>query len=131
MKDYNFYELKCVKCSNVEDEKLEYTNCRKCGAPLEVSLDYELLTERLNMPVIKSAPPLATKYIDFYPIRDKRNIISLHEGGTPLYKCKNLGKVLGLNNLYVKNEGANPTGAFKDRGTMVEITKAIELGKKA
>ncbi|MEK6837193.1 MAG: threonine synthase, partial [Nanoarchaeota archaeon] len=83
------------------------------------------------MPLIKSAPPLAAKYIDFYPIRDKRNIVSLHEGGTPLYKCKNLGKQLNLTNLYVKNEGANPTGAFKDRGTMVEITKAIELGKKA
>ncbi|MEK6950061.1 MAG: threonine synthase, partial [Nanoarchaeota archaeon] len=131
MKDYNFYELRCVKCNEKEDEKIEYTNCRKCGAPLEVFLDYELLTERLNMPMIKSAPPSAAKYIDFYPIRDKRNIVSLREGGTPLYKCKNLGKKLGLNDLYVKNEGANPTGAFKDRGTMVEITKAIELGKKA
>ena len=131
MKDYSFYELKCAKCSNVEDEKAEYTNCRKCGMPLEVSFDYGLLKERLNVPMIKSAPILATKYIDFYPIRNKSKVISLHEGGTPLYKCKNLGKKLGLNNLYVKNEGANPTGAFKDRGTMVEITKAIELGKKA
>lgn len=129
--NYPFYELKCAKCSNVEDENVEYTNCRKCGAPLEVSLNYELLKERLNMPIIKSAPILATKYIDFYPIKNKSKIISLHEGGTPLYKCKNLGEKLGLNNLYVKNEGANPTGAFKDRGTMVEITKALELGKKA
>lgn len=131
MKDYNFYELKCAKCGNVEDENIEYTNCRKCNSPLEVVLDYELLAERINIPTLKSAPALATKYVDFYPIRDKRRIISLHEGGTPLYKCKNLGKMMGLKNLYVKNESANPTGAFKDRGTMVEITKAIELGKKA
>src|SRR3989338_6805079 len=131
MEKYEFYELKCAKCNNVEDEKIEYTTCRKCGAPLEVSLNYDLLAERLNMPMIKSAPPLSAKYIDFYPIRDRRNIITLHEGGTPLYKCKNLGKELGLSGIYIKNEGANPTGAFKDRGTMVEITKAIELGKKA
>ena len=131
MEKYEFYELKCAKCNNVEDEKIEYTTCRKCGAPLEVSLNYDLLAERLNMPMIKSAPPLSAKYIDFYPIRDRRNIITLHEGGTPLYKCKNLGKELGLSSIYIKNEGANPTGAFKDRGTMVEITKALELGKKA
>ncbi len=131
METYEFYELKCAKCSNVEDEKVEYTNCRKCGAPLEVSINYNILKERLDMPMIKSAPRLATKYIDFYPIRGRRKIISLHEGGTPLYKCKKIGEQLGLSSLYVKNEGANPTGAFKDRGTMVEITKAIELGKKA
>lgn len=131
MKSYNIYELRCVKCNEKEDKKIEYTNCRKCGAPLEVSLDYEALARTLNVTMLKTAPPKATKYIDFYPINDKRNIVSLHEGGTPLYKCKNLGKMLGLSSLYVKNEGANPTGAFKDRGTMVEITKAIELGKKA
>ena len=56
MKDYEFYELKCAKCSNAEDEKAEYTNCRKCGMPLEVSLNYGLLKERLNMPMIKSVP---------------------------------------------------------------------------
>lgn len=131
MKTDDLYTLKCVKCGAIADEAKAYTNCIKCKSPLEVVMNYELLKERLNMSMLRTAPIKAAKYIDFYPIRDKRNIISLHEGGTPLYKCKNLGKTLGLNNLYVKNEGANPTGAFKDRGTMVEITKALELGKKA
>ena len=131
MKTYDFYELKCTKCGNKADESKEYTNCTKCNAPLEVELDYNLLSERLNIHMLKTVPIRVTKYIDFYPIRNKGKIITLHEGGTPLYKCKNLGRKLGLKSLYVKNEGANPTGAFKDRGTMVEITKALELNKKA
>ena len=131
MKTYDLYTLKCVKCGTIADEAKAYTNCIKCKSPLEVVMNYELLKERLNVSTLKTAPIKAAKYIDFYPIRNKSKIATLHEGGTPLYRCKNLGKKLGLKNLYVKNEGANPTGAFKDRGTMVEITKALELGKKA
>jgi threonine synthase len=131
MKSHDFYKLKCVKCGTTVDESKEYTSCTRCKGPLEVILDYKLLRERLDMDMLKALPLNAAKYVEFYPIRNKREIVSLHEGGTPLYKCKNLGKKLGMKNLYVKNEGANPTGAFKDRGTMVEITKAMELGKKA
>ena len=64
------------------------------------------------------------------PINRPRNIITLSEGGTGLHHCQRLGKKLGLKRLYVKNEGENPTGSFKDRGMTVGISKAIELGKK-
>lgn len=125
------YELKCIKCNGKFDESVEYTTCLKCGSPLEVAFDYDKLAERINIHALKSTPIKAVKYVDFYPIKDKRKTVTLDEGGTPLYHCKNLGKLLGLTNLYVKHEGMNPTGAFKDRGTMVEITKALELNKKA
>jgi|TARA_Y100000310_G_scaffold345855_1_gene471498 threonine synthase len=126
-----FYELRCTKCNAEFDEKVEYATCQKCGAPLEVVLDYDALRQRLDIDKFRSTPIRSAKYLDFYPIKDKSKIVSLDEGATPLYHCKNLGKKLGLTNLYIKNEGANPTGAFKDRGSMVEITKAIELGKKS
>jgi len=71
------------------------------------------------------------KYVAFYPIDNFKTIVTLEEGGTPLTHAQNLGKKLGLKNLYIKNEGLNPTGVFKDRGTMVEVTKAKELGAKA
>jgi len=58
---------------------------------------------------------------------DPSGIVSLDEGGTPFCKCDNLGKELGVE-LYVKVEGSNPTGSFKDRGMSVGITKALELG---
>lgn len=73
-------------------------------------------------------PPSVWKYRFLLPISKNSKIISLNEGGTTLYKCDRLGKALGLRNLYVKNEGENPTGSFKDRGMTVGVTKALELG---
>jgi threonine synthase len=71
------------------------------------------------------------KYKEFLPVFDETKIVTLREGGTPLYRCERLGKELGVENLYVKNEGANPTGSFKDRGMTVGVSKALELGVKA
>jgi threonine synthase len=71
------------------------------------------------------------KYLDFSPIENLNLVISLDEGGTPLYRCRKLEEAAGYSRLYIKNEGANPTGVFKDRGTMVEISKTKERGAKA
>ena len=70
------------------------------------------------------------KYRELLPIEKEKSIVSLAEGGTGLHHCKRLGRKLGLKKLYVKNEGENPTGSFKDRGMTVAISKAKELGKK-
>jgi threonine synthase len=70
------------------------------------------------------------KYRELLPVDEDRFIVSLSEGGTGLHRCKRLGKELGLKKLYVKNEGENPTGSFKDRGMTVAVTKARELGKR-
>lgn len=125
------YKLKCYHCHRPHEEQESVTDCVKCGGPLETYYDYEEIARRLNLHSLKTAPISAMKYVDFYPIDDFKSIVSLEEGGTPLTHAKNLGKKLGLKNLYIKNEGKNPTGVFKDRGTMVEVTKAKELGAKA
>jgi threonine synthase len=70
------------------------------------------------------------KYRELLPIEREESIISLAEGGTGLHRCQRLGRELGLRKLYVKNEGENPTGSFKDRGMTVAISKAKEFGKK-
>ena len=70
------------------------------------------------------------KYRELLPIEREESIISLAEGGTGLHRCQRLGRKLGLRKLYVKNEGENPTGSFKDRGMTVAISKAKELGKE-
>lgn len=69
------------------------------------------------------------KYRELLPIQSEESIITLAEGGTGLHRCKRLGRKLGLKKLYVKNEGENPTGSFKDRGMTVAISRAKELGK--
>jgi threonine synthase len=65
------------------------------------------------------------------PITDPSRIVTLGEGGTGFHQCKRLGQALGLKQLYVKNEGENPTGSFKDRGMTVGVTKAVELSVKS
>jgi len=70
------------------------------------------------------------KYRELLPIEKQESIVSLAEGGTGLHHCKRLGRKLGLKKLFVKNEGENPTGSFKDRGMTVAISKARELSKK-
>lgn len=125
------YVLVCIDCGKEWDEMETTSNCLDCGGALDVVYDYDRIVAKLNRYLIKTAPISALKYLNFYPIGDMSKIVSLNEGNTPLYECRKLAKSLGLKHIYIKYEGANPTGAFKDRGSMVEITKAVEMGKKA
>lgn len=75
---------------------------------------------------------LINKYREFLPVTDKTPVITLNEGNTPLIKADNLAKKIGLNaEIYLKYEGANPTGSFKDRGMTMAVSKAAEEGSKA
>jgi len=127
----NFYTLRCISCKAEYDEKQTCTTCLKCGNPLDVVYNYNFIKQRLNLYALRNAPISALKYLTLYPILNLEKIVSLNEGGTPLHHCRNLSKKYKIKNLYIKNEGANPTGVFKDRGTLVEVTKALEMGAKA
>ncbi|GAQ26031.1 threonine synthase [Tepidanaerobacter syntrophicus] len=71
-------------------------------------------------------------YFSYLPISDKKNIITLNEGNTPLLRAKNLEEHLDTRaNIYLKYEGLNPTGSFKDRGMTVAVSKAVEDGATA
>ena len=105
--------------------------CKKCGDLLEIKYDYDVLTRALEKSEWEKAPLSVWRYKDFMPINDFSKIVSLNEGGTGLHPCPRLGKQLGVRRLYVKNEGENPTGSFKDRGMTVGVTKAVELGVKS
>jgi threonine synthase len=72
------------------------------------------------------------RYREFMPVSESTKIISLSEGSTPLIRADNLAKVINPNlTIYLKYEGLNPTGSFKDRGMTMAITKAVEAGSKA
>jgi len=75
---------------------------------------------------------LIDRYFDYLPVTDKTPVITINEGNTPLIKADNLAKAIGLKaNVYLKFEGANPTGSFKDRGMTMAVSKAVEAGSKA
>jgi threonine synthase len=76
-------------------------------------------------------PRLTDRYRSFLPITDSTPVVSLGEGLTPLVHARRLGEAIGVPNLHVKVEGANPTGSFKDRGMVVAIAKALESGAQA
>jgi len=121
----------CINCGTryPTDEIIYF--CRKCGDILEIKLDYDLTKDVLKKSGWRKKPLSVWRYRDLMPINDALKIVTLNEGGTGLHQCKRLGKELGLNQLYVKNEGENPTGSFKDRGMTVGVTKAVELGAKS
>lgn len=78
---------------------------------------------------------LINRYREYLPVTDSTPVVTLNEGNTPLIKADNLAKKIGLDKLnceiYLKFEGANPTGSFKDRGMTMAVTKAKEDGAKA
>jgi len=120
------YKLQCFACQRVFPAEEAGFRCNTCGGLLEVKFD--LAAER--KPAWNRRQLSVWKYRELLPIEKEESIVSLAEGGTGLHHCKRLGRKLGLRKLYVKNEGENPTGSFKDRGMTVAISKAIELSKK-
>lgn len=75
---------------------------------------------------------LIRKYREFLPVTESTPIVTLNEGNTPLIKCENLARKIGVEaEIYVKFEGCNPTGSFKDRGMTMAVTKAKEAGSEA
>ena len=75
---------------------------------------------------------LINKYREFLPVTDETPIVTLNEGNTPLIKADNLAKKIGIDaEIYLKFEGCNPTGSFKDRGMTMAVSKAKEEGSGA
>src|SRR3954454_21984556 len=73
---------------------------------------------------------LIEEYREFLPVDESTPVVTLHEGGTPLIPAPRLSERVGAT-VYLKYEGLNPTGSFKDRGMTMAISKAVEEGAKA
>ena len=76
-------------------------------------------------------PRLVERYRRFLPVTDATPALTLGEGATPLVRLERIGRSLGLSHLYVKVEGQNPTGSFKDRGMVVAVSRAVEAGARS
>lgn len=113
------YLLRCIECGENFENELIYT-CPECGGLLEVVFDVSNADFRLDGSNIT-----LWKYRSLLPV--KIEPITLFEGGTPLYSVD----VDADAKVFVKHEGLNPSGSFKDRGMTVGVTKAVELGMKS
>ncbi|MFA6805592.1 MAG: threonine synthase [Candidatus Methanomethylophilaceae archaeon] len=104
------------------------TVCPKCGGLLTVKMDLEPIKE-MRPEDLQKTPLGVWRYAPFMPV-DPAHKVSIQEGGTPLYKTDALSAEIGVKQAYVKFEGLNPTGSFKDRGMTVGVSHAKELGAK-
>jgi len=120
----------CINCKTIYgiDEVVYF--CKKCSDILEIKFDPNELEENATTTEWKNRPLSVWRYRPFMPIHESTRLVTLGEGGTGLHRSERLGNELGIQNLYIKNEGENPTGSFKDRGMTVGVTKAVELGAR-
>ena len=118
--------LRCRECSR--DYPLAALHvCEFCFGPLEVVYDDEAIRKDVSREKIASRPSTLWRYREFLPC-DADTAVDIGAGFTPLIHAKNLGKALGLPNLYIKNDTVNPTWSFKDRVVAIASSRARELG---
>jgi len=123
MSDMNKTFLRCRECKKEYDSTFKYI-CDECFGPLDVHYHFPSITKD----IFASREQTYWRYFELLPIIDKSNIVSINAGMTPLVRAEKLGKEIGLNNLYIKNDSVNPTFSFKDRPAGVAISKAKEFG---
>lgn len=123
--------LECGYCHETYDPDQPRNLCPKCNKPLLARYDLEKAKSALTKDLLKDREPNMWRYREVMPVRKEENILCLGEGFTPLQHAQRLGLELGFSNLYIKDEGLNPTGSFKARGLGAAISKAHELGIKS
>jgi threonine synthase len=100
--------------------------CDECFGPLEAFYDETARNAHVSRESIAQGPRTLWRYHDFLP-SEYTPRVDLNDGWTPLLRAHNLGRALGLNNLYLKNDTVNPTFSFKDRVVSVAAAKALEF----
>lgn len=120
--------LRCRECGKEYPLEAKYV-CEFCFGPLEVAYNYEKIKKAVSREKIAGRPSTMWRYKEFLPANGD-DPVSIQEGWTPLVRAHNLGHALGLKELWIKNDCANPTHSFKDRVVSVAVTKAVELGFK-
>ena len=125
--------LSCPTCTDQPNCKKQFdindlnTYATCCNQPLVTDYD---LSGNFDKEFVFEKDQSMWRYFKLLPVLDRKNVVSLGEGMTPILKLNRIGKKYGYTNLALKNEEMNPTGSFKSRGLSVAVSKAKELGVK-
>lgn len=123
--------LKCSKCGATLTEEVMY-HCPHCGTEgtLDVIFDMDIVKKELTREHLRDNKNYSLwRYLPILPVEGLSGAAPIQVGWTPMYKAKRLEELLNIKNVYVKDEGRNPTASFKDRASSVGVAKAIELKK--
>jgi len=114
--------LRCLNCGAEYPVSRMFEGCPKCATDkfisnLTVVYDYDTISKLISKDLFLKRSRLmgVWRFKELLPVKNEKFMITLGEGNTPLLKCKNLEKLLGLRNLYIKDESRNPTWSYKDR----------------
>jgi threonine synthase len=118
--------LECPKCGRHEDAEQIVNVCGACAAPLLVRYDLQAISRSVSKQDLAGRPASMWRYPEFLPLDSDDEIITLGEGFTPILRLPQAGR--GFRELWMKDEGLNPTGTFKARGASAGVTRALALG---
>jgi threonine synthase len=127
MKSY-LSHLECTNCGKQHDCEALQTTCDACGKVLYARYDLDAAKRELTRETIEARPASMWRWFELMPVRHEANVVSLGEGGTPLLAAHGIEARLGAREVWIKEEGLNPTGSFKARGLSAAVSRAKELG---
>ncbi len=127
----NVIDAKCTSCGAVYDAVPGLTTCTKCGGILDIEYDYFYIRSVLSPEELAARKDYSMwRYREFLPVGGESRLPKLRVGWSPLYKSERLANKLGIKELYIKDDGINPTASLKDRASAMAVVKAEEAGKE-
>ena len=127
----NVTHLECALCGLRHEAGVLQNLCITCGKPLLVRYDLEKAGQTLTKESLRTRESNLWRFREVLPVENEDNIVTLGEGWTPLFRVEKLASALPVKlNLFIKDEGQNPTQSFKARGMTTAISMAKELGVK-
>jgi threonine synthase len=120
----------CIKCGADYEAGNDTYTCKKCGGVLEILYDYPCIKTKLSREKLGANRDFSIwRYLDLLPIEEGSRLSPLRVGWSPLYKTDALGETMGLKNLYIKDDGLNPSSSLKDRASAIAVVRAAKAGK--
>jgi len=121
---------KCVRCGRTYEAVPDLTTC-ECGGILDIVYDYDYIKTQLTREKLAARRDMTMwRYRELLPIEETTENTPLRVGNSPLYEEPRLAELLGLKQLWVKDDGQNPTASLKDRASAMAVAKAREAGAK-
>ena len=120
--------LECSICRERHDAEVVQTICTSCGRALVARYDLDAAKRTFTREALGQRVASMWRYEELMPVRQQEHLFSLGEGMTALLPTPRLGELVGASDLWVKDEGSNPTGTFKARGISAALSRAVELG---
>ncbi len=120
--------LKCVKCGREYEAFPDATTC-ECGGILDVVYDYDYIRSIASPESVSGSGNYTMwRYRPFLPVEERTEQPPLRVGWSPLYERKHMAEKLGIRELWIKDDGLNPTASLKDRASSMGVAKAVEAG---